>query len=290
MRVISLGWGVQSWTLAAMAALGELRVDAVLHADTYYEKTATYAFIRRWQPWLEKQGLRLVTVGDEAQVAKVTTAETDMPAFTLSVAELTSVQRDSWFDDDDDGLRDDDLNEVGVTAKEGQLRRQCTQRWKVEPMRRWLRAEFERAGVKRTAGCVVSLMGISLDEYERMKTSDVRWIVHEYPLIERRMTRADCEGWLVRHGLEVPPKSACVFCPFQGKASWQTLKRSDPHGWSQAVAVDEAIRNVRPPRELFVHRKRIPLVDAVEIAEDHGARQGDLFEDDPGCESGHCFV
>lgn len=260
MRVISLGWGVQSFTLAAMAALGELQVDVALHADTYWEKTATYTFIRQWQPWLEARGLRVVTVGDADQaIKKVRTAATDIPAFT-------------------------------VGEQHGQLRRQCTQRWKVEPMRRWLRAEFERMGVKRTPGCVTQLLGISLDEYQRMRTSDVKWIAHEYPLIERRMTRADCAGWLVRHGLEVPPKSACVFCPFQGRSSWQALKRGDPYGWSQAVAVDEAIRKVRSPIDLFVHRKRVPLVDAVEIAEDHGARQGGLFEDDPGCESGHCFV
>lgn len=35
LRVISLGWGVQSWSLAAMAALGEIpRVDYAIHADT----------------------------------------------------------------------------------------------------------------------------------------------------------------------------------------------------------------------------------------------------------------
>ncbi len=37
-RVISLGWGLQSFTLAAMSALGELpRVDAAVHSDTIYE-------------------------------------------------------------------------------------------------------------------------------------------------------------------------------------------------------------------------------------------------------------
>lgn len=42
---ISLGWGVQSWTLAAMSALNELpRVDAAIHADTTHERGATYLF------------------------------------------------------------------------------------------------------------------------------------------------------------------------------------------------------------------------------------------------------
>lgn len=263
MRVISLGWGVQSYTLAAMAALGELQADFALHSDTHWEKTATYTFIRKWQPWLESKGLRVVTVGQPNQVVvEKYTGSTDIPAFTATESKTG-----------------------------GQLRRQCTLDWKIKPMRRWLRDELERMGIKQSPGCVTQLLGISLDEYQRMKTSDVKWIENEYPLIDLRMTRADCVMWLERHGLEVPPKSSCVFCPFQGKASWQALKRDDPDGWSQAVAVDEAIRKVRPPFDLFVHRDRIPLVDAVEIAEDYGARQGGLFDDDdPGCESGHCFV
>lgn len=39
MRIISLGWGVQSFTLAAMAALDEIEpVDFAVHADTTEEK------------------------------------------------------------------------------------------------------------------------------------------------------------------------------------------------------------------------------------------------------------
>ena len=35
---LSLGWGVQSWTIAAMAALGELPpIDLAIHADTGHE-------------------------------------------------------------------------------------------------------------------------------------------------------------------------------------------------------------------------------------------------------------
>ena len=43
LRVISLGWGVQSWTLAAMVALRELpMVDYAIHADTGHERDGTY--------------------------------------------------------------------------------------------------------------------------------------------------------------------------------------------------------------------------------------------------------
>ena len=45
MKTISLGWGVQSFTLAAMVALGDLEpVDVAIHADTTHEASGTYAF------------------------------------------------------------------------------------------------------------------------------------------------------------------------------------------------------------------------------------------------------
>ena len=49
MKVISLGWGVQSFTLAAMVALGELEpVDYAIHADTTHESILTYRFAEKW--------------------------------------------------------------------------------------------------------------------------------------------------------------------------------------------------------------------------------------------------
>jgi len=39
LRVLSLGWGVQSWTLAAMIALKELPpIDYAIHADTTHPR------------------------------------------------------------------------------------------------------------------------------------------------------------------------------------------------------------------------------------------------------------
>lgn len=259
MRVISLGWGVQSFTLAAMAALNKINADLAIHADTAWEKPATYEFIHKWTPWLQDHGLKVVTVSDLAQTQKVITPATDIPAFTLS-------------------------------EKEGQLKRQCTQRWKIEPIRRWLRAELDRRNLKKKAGVVVSLQGISIDEWQRVRDSDVAWIQNEYPLIDLRMSRADCVGWLQRNEIEIPPKSACVFCPFQSAQSWRDLKNDGGDGWLTAVGVDKAIRDQRPPFQLFVHRKRIPLVDAVKTEIDAGYSQASLLDDNAGCDSGYCFV
>ncbi len=46
MKVISLGWGVQSFALATMSALGVLpSVDAAIHADTGHERRETLEII-----------------------------------------------------------------------------------------------------------------------------------------------------------------------------------------------------------------------------------------------------
>jgi len=227
MKIISLGWGIQSFTLAAMVALGELEpVDAAIHADTTYERSDTYSFAERWTPWLEERGVKIVTV--QANNPRIITdragGEIFIPSYTAS------------------------------SDKGGQLRRQCTQRWKVAPIRRWLQSH-------RNGEPVEQWLGISLDEYTRMKDSDVKYITSRWPLIEKRMTRKDCVAWLKEHNLEVPMKSSCVFCPYHNRAAWQEMAHSDNGDWQKAVAVDEAIRKVRPPYDLYVHPSRKPLAE-----------------------------
>jgi len=76
---------------------------------------------------------------------------------------------------------------------------------------------------------------------------------------------------LQAHGLEVPPKSSCVFCPYHDSRAWAELKARGDGDWTKAVHVDEAIRKARPPYDLFVHPARIPLVDVdLRTAEERG--------------------
>jgi len=252
MKAISLGWGVQSFTLAAMAALGELEsVDVAIHADTTHESKITYEFAARWTPWLEERGVRVVTVANPT--VRITTDRAGgkiwIPAFTDT-----------------------------PSAAGGMLRRQCTHRWKVQPLRRWLQAN-------RNGQQVEQWLGISLDEFQRMKDSDVKYCVNRWPLIERRMTRLDCMTWLDRHGIEIPPKSACTFCPFHSTAEWRRIKQT-PEDWQEAITVDEAIRKVRPPYDLYLHPSRIPLVD-VDLRSEQDKGQLSLW--DAEC-SGVCGV
>ena len=63
----SLGWGVQSTTIAAMVALGDLPpVDFFLHADTTWERSGTYEHVAIMTPWLQERGVEVVTVQSES--------------------------------------------------------------------------------------------------------------------------------------------------------------------------------------------------------------------------------
>ena len=265
LRILSLGWGVQSWTLAAMAALGEIpKPDYAVHADTTHEMAGTYAHAEKWTPWLEEHGVPIVTV--KAAEKSLATAEWEkypeglgIPAYSIELK----------------------------TGSEGQIRRECTADWKIMPLRRFARSIIG----KTSPECVEMWMGISLDEWQRMRTADVKYIKNVYPLVDRRRSRAYCVAWLEQHGLDVPPKSACTFCPYHNKDHWKRLKQASGADWEEAVAVDGLIRNLGRGRgtefQNFVHPSRIPLEEAVRIPEDYGAKQ---MEMDIPCDSGHCFV
>lgn len=265
--VLSLGWGVQSFTLAAMMALEAIpRADFLIHADTTHERKGTYEFVERWAPWLGEHGLTVVTVQ-----GKRTDAVTEW-------ANSVSVMIPAFTTDRESGSH-------------GQTRRQCTHDWKIRPIRQFIRAELERRGISLAPGVVESWQGISLDEFQRMRTSDVDYITNVYPLVDRRITRATCTAWLQEHGLEVPPKSACTFCPFRSIASWKQLKSDGGADWKEAQLVDAAIRDKRPKCELFVHPHRKPLAEAIRIPEDEGSRQLELaLELEKPCDSGYCYV
>ncbi len=228
MIVLSLGWGVQSWTLAAMSALGEIeKVDVAIHADTLHESSLTYDFAKRWTGWLEERGVKVVTVSTDFQDG---TADkwggVFIPAFTYS------------------------------KKGNGMLRRQCTQRWKIAPIKRWLQANRNKEPIEQW-------IGISTDEALRMKPSSVKYITHRWPLIERCMSRTDCKKWLTDHDLLIAPRSSCTFCPYHSTKEWR-LRKSIGKDWKEAVAIDKSIRDIRPPFPLFVHPARIPL-DEVDL-------------------------
>jgi hypothetical protein len=265
LHVISLGAGVQSSTMALMAAAGDLlpMPNAAIFADTGAEPSAVY----RHLDWLERAlpfPVHRVSAGnlrEQIQLAVIGEARMDArPPFFVSTG--------------------------------GMLHRQCTQDFKILPITRKVREllglKHRQRGPKEPA--VTQWIGISLDEAIRMKPSRLDYVQHRWPLIEHRMTRWECLKWLADRQHPTPPKSACTFCPYHDDGMWRDMKANDPESWAEAVGIDQAIRNgvkgQRTRAQWFLHRSLKPLQEVdLRTAEDVG--QASLFGNE--CE-GMCGV
>lgn len=260
---LSLGAGVQSSTMALMAAKGEITPmpEAAIFADTGAEPQAVYD----WLDWLEKQlpfPIYRATAGNlEKDIIRYTQNQrfASVPFYTESKG-----------------------------GREGLLRRQCTREYKVAPLTKKVRELIGLKPRQRAKEKVCLWIGISTDEASRMKPNWEQWIENRWPLIEQRLSRADCLNWMERNGYPRPSKSSCVFCPYHNNALWRDMKNNHPEEFNRAVKIDRAIRNgVRgTTQKLYLHQSLTPLEDVdFRNLEDMG--QLNMFENE--CE-GMCGV
>ena len=257
LRVISLGAGVQSSTMALMAARGDIgpMPDCAIFADTGWEPRKVYD----WLEWLETQ--------------------LPFPVYRVVAG----------------NLRENAINGVNVTGHNyqeipwygdsGMGKRQCTNKYKLEPIAKKQRELLGYAARQRIPGgsCEVWI-GISMDEMQRMKDARNKWQINRWPLIEAGMSRRDCLKWMAERQYPTPPKSSCLGCPFKSNSQWRELRDNDPEGWADACLVDNAIRETRR-RKQYMHRSLKPLseVDLSTAAERGQVEFGFLQECDGMC-------
>jgi len=273
-HIVSLGAGVQSSTLALMAAKGLVTPMpvAAIFADTQAEPPSVY----RWLDWLEKQlsfPVHRVTAGSLTE--RITTTRVNrktgkryysnmIPAFTLNP----------------DGTK-------------GIVGRSCTSNFKIVPIMKKAR---QLGGIKRGQKSVgvVQWIGISLDEVSRMKDSRDPWAESRWPLIEMRMNRHDCLRWMKSNGYPTPPRSACSYCPFHSDAEWRRLRAEEPEEFAKAVEVERLLQAahaaVTTPGKMqgkaYLHESLKPL-DTVDFSTEEENGQTSLFQNE--CE-GMCGV
>jgi 3'-phosphoadenosine 5'-phosphosulfate sulfotransferase (PAPS reductase)/FAD synthetase len=162
-------------------------------------------------------------------------------------------------------------------------RRGCTTDYKVRRIARFTR----QRGATESTPTVVG-MGISTDEFHRMRTSSgIPWQTLAYPLIDLRLSRSDCAQLIADAGLPVPPKSSCWFCPMKRKADWQELHDTKPLLFAASVELEKML-NVRREKlgrdPVWLSNTRRPLDEAI------GNERQLPSESDPGCEAGYCMV
>ena len=258
LSIISLGAGVQSTTMALMAAHGEITPmpDCAIFADTQWEPKAVYSHL----DWLVLPfPVYRVTAGDLRQ-ASIERSNTSGGRFAAIPWHMQMPNGDGAMG-----------------------RRQCTKEYKLRPIQRKI---VELLGGRPKAGAE-AWIGISVDEVMRCKPSRVGYIVNRWPLLEHRMNRNDCLKWLERKGYPQPPKSSCIGCPFHNDAQWRLLRDNSPQEWNDAIEIDRIIRKQPASKgQQYMHRSLKPLAEVdLSTPEDHG--QLNLFNNE--CE-GMCGV
>jgi hypothetical protein len=267
MTLITTSWsgGIPSTGLLAGAIDGILPpVDLAIFADTGAETQTTYDTVEVWRPFVEAHGIDVVIVGDQDIVGDTLAGNgrfADIPFFIRNLEGST-----------------------------GRLRRQCTPRYKVRPIKRALR---DYLGVSRRgrlpAGLVTQQLGYTREEIGRIKGDREKWLTKVYPWIDRGWFRFNVvdflHGFCERHSLPMPHHSACWMCPFRD--DWHELPEI-----GRAISFDEAVRDsgvTQVDSPTFLNSELVPLHELVAI------RQAGHYEPVPlqmsfalECDSGYC--
>lgn len=249
LKVLFLGAGLQSSLLIELVLIGELeRPNMIIFADTGNEPRWVYTQVEYLKKRLNEQGLTLTIVNNGNIV-------------------------DDFISGSRYGFASMPLYTKNNKGRIGQLRRQCTNEYKIRPSDNiildWLielgyakKDSLGRRRVNRSVS-VEQWYGITTDEKSRMSKQRA-WRKPRYPLIELGMSRTDCIKWYHDHNLPVPKKSSCIICPYHNNDYWQSLP---PDEFEMACQFDELLRSEnthyfnRTNDEVYLHPSCVPLRD-----------------------------
>lgn len=262
MRVFSFGGGVQSTAVLVLAAQGRVFYDAFLFSNVGEdsEHPATLAYVRDVAtPYAAGHGIDLQVVRKRLRSGSETTL-------------LEYLRKAS---------RRIPLPVHMANGAPG--RRDCTGEFKIRVIARWLREHGATPANPATVG-----LGISTDEMQRARTdSGIPYERLEYPLLDLRLSRQDCQRLIAAEGLPIPPKSACWFCPFQRLADWRRLKHDHPALFADAVVLERELidrRTMLGKDAVYLSGQSRPL-DLAVIG--HQFTLDDALDT---CESGYCMT
>jgi len=260
-EVLNLGAGVQSSTVLLMSLEGELPpIDHAIFADTGWEPAAVY----RQMDWLEEKA---VAAGVKVHRVSMGHIKEDILRYQLNhSADSTRQLQKGVTADGRTRWGSMPLFVLGPNGERGQISRQCTSEYKIEPIEKCLRREILGLRPRQHAPkevCVRRWFGISFDERTRERVSDHVFAVNWYPLIELGHSRAWCHKWLDDHGYHEAPRSACIGCPYHHNREWREMKAHRPDEWADAVEFDRTVRKMGGMRgDVYLHSQRVPLDEA----------------------------
>lgn len=240
LRILSLGAGVQSTTVLLMMIHGEIEpADHVIFADTGWEPVSVYQHLSNLEKLMN---------------------DNNIPFHKVSVG---NIREDALIPDKRSATLP--FHMINADGSRGMIRRQCTNEYKIQPL---LKKQRELVGLARgqrsKEHLATTIIGISWDETQRMRDAAFSWLRNEYPLVDMRITREMCLEWCAKHGYALPPRSACIGCPFKSDMEWRRLKEEMPDEWNDAVEFDNAIRDPKTKKIAmrstpYLHKSAQPL-------------------------------
>jgi hypothetical protein len=274
MRIFSYGGGVQSTAVLVLASQGKVQYDHFLFSnvgeDSEHPDTLEY-FREIALPFAEEHGL------DLREVRKYRKGEVETVRGRIMSTERATV--------------------IPMRLNSGMPgRRSCTVDFKIRAIAKWMRTQVYDRKLRNNGDFIYRVgLGISIDEIHRARSEPPREMYKgifeelEYPLIDLRLSRSNCQQIIADAGLPVPSPSACYFCPFHTDAEWHRLRQYRPDLFFDAVEIEKRVQWKRREYwykdKMWMHRKLIPLDRAI-------PDQPFLFDIDnmDNCESGYCFT
>ena len=244
LRILSLGAGVQSSTMALMAnegAFGPLP-DYAIFADTGWEPKKVYEHLE----WLKTQLDYPVII-----------CKNHLKSGSIKEDIINEISKEKGFLHIPFFAKNTDTGKIGIGP------RQCTRNYKITPINRRIRHLIglrDRQRFPRSIWVEV-WVGISTDEAMRMKPSREKWIKNIWPLIDKNMSRQACLDWYDGKNYRTPAKSSCIGCPYHDNTLWNEIKKESPEEFEEACKIDDLMRHSANNKniERYLHRRAEPL-------------------------------
>ena len=203
MNIVSFGAGVNSTAMLIGMYERGIPADMILFADTGGEKPNTYAHRNEFSEWLVKHGY--------PEIKTVQDGNRTLEQECLEKHTLPSIV-------------------VGM--------RSCSDKYKIRPQNRYLASLPEVVDIWASNERLAKFIGFDAGEPWRVKDSPSQRYENHFPLIEWEWAREECVAAIERHGLKIPPKSSCFFCPEMTEHEIIELKQEYPDLAARAIAME----------------------------------------------------
>jgi len=207
---VAYGGGTDSTAMILACHEKGIPIDLIIFSDTGGEKPHTYQYLNIMDEWLERNNY--------AKIARVA------PYMALY----------------EQCIKYKALPSIAFGRK------QCSVDKKIRPQKRLINKWPPAKAIWKAGGKVVQLVGYDANETRRAKVHEDEKFLYRFPLIEFGIDRQSCMALIQKHGLPLPGKSSCFFCPMTKKADIIELSKRYPELMQKALEMEDNAKEKFP--------------------------------------------